>query len=70
MYSIELENDVLIHSGGHIPTNKEQEFSKIDGIVIVGTLIVVGENYIWTMLEYVKNYLIAAANAHHRVHTD
>ena len=55
--------NVFIHSGGHIPENKEEEFSKFDGIIIHASLIVVEEKYIWKMLGYTKSFLLTAANA-------
>jgi hypothetical protein len=55
--------NIFIHSGGHIPENKEQEFSKIDGITLYGSLVVVEEKYIWDALEYAKSYLFTTTNA-------
>jgi hypothetical protein len=53
----------LIHSGGHVPSDKEKEFSAINGITLGGSLIVIDDSFVWITLGHVKLYLYAAAQA-------
>lgn len=51
----------FIHNGGHISDNEASEFSRIDGITLYGSLIIVEERYIWKTLENAKSYLLVSA---------
>jgi len=54
----------FIHGGGHINSDKEdREFSKINGITISGTLIIIEESFIWSKLYHAQKYLLAAVKA-------
>jgi len=50
----------FIHSGGHIPENKEKDFAGIKHINLVGSLIYIKPEFIWESLSHAKKYLIAA----------
>ena len=52
----------LIHNGGHAPADEAQrnEISRIEGIVVHVTLILIKDSYIWKSLENVRTYLKAA----------
>ena len=52
-----------IHSGGHVPNDRENEFSAINGITLAGSLIVIDDSFIWITLEHTKKYLYATAQA-------
>jgi len=53
----------FIHGGGHIPNDQEKKFTAINGISLLGTLIIIDNNFVWSMLEHAKKYLQAAALA-------
>jgi len=53
----------LIHSGGHVPSDKEKEYSASNGISLLGSLIVIDESFVWITLDHAKKYLYAAAQA-------
>lgn len=53
--------NLFIHGGGHVPNGKEDYFSRIDGITLQGSLIVLDESFIWNTLDHAKIYLSAAA---------
>ena len=55
--------NTFIHGGGHVPNGREDEFSAINGIVLSMSLLVVENNFIWSMLEHAKKYLQAAVRA-------
>lgn len=55
--------NTFMHGGGHIPSNREPEFSSINGISLFGSLIVIDDSFIWDTLEHAKKYLQAAALA-------
>jgi len=53
----------LIHNGGHVSSEKENEFSSISGIKLVSSLIVIEDDFIWTSFDHAKIYLHAVALA-------
>ncbi len=53
----------FIHGGGHIENNQETEFSSIEGIILVNSLIVIDNSFIWDTLEHAKKYLKSAVQA-------
>jgi hypothetical protein len=55
--------NVLIHSGGHVLGDETKNFSKIKGITLTGSLLVVDDKYIWSTLAHAKNYLFITAQA-------
>ena len=55
--------NTFTHGGGHVQSNKEADFSAIDGIVLSGSLIGIKDSFIWSALEHAKKYLQAAARA-------
>lgn len=55
--------NLFIHSGGHVPSKGEREFSGIDGVALDGTLIVIEDSFIWAALDHTKTYLQAAVQA-------
>ena len=55
--------NTFMHGGGHVPSDRELEFSAIDGIVLSGSLIGIENNFIWSTLEHAKKYLQAAVLA-------
>ncbi|MEO6146814.1 MAG: hypothetical protein ABIT70_07130 [Sulfuriferula sp.] len=52
--------NTFMHGGGHVPSNREAEFSAINGILLSGSLIVIEDSFIWSSLEHAKTYLQAA----------
>lgn len=55
--------NTFMHGGGHVPSDREGEFSAINGIVLSGSLIGIENTFIWNTLEHAKKYLQAAALA-------
>ena len=55
--------NTFMHGGGHVPSDREGEFSAITGIVLSGSLIGIENNFIWSTLEHAKKYLQAAVLA-------
>ena len=55
--------NTFMHGGGHVPTEKEKEFSAISGIALFGSLIVIENSFILETLEHAKTYLKAAVPA-------
>lgn len=55
--------NTFMHDGGHVPGNREAEFSNINGISLFGSLIVIEDSFIWSSLEHAKTYLQAAVLA-------
>ena len=53
----------FIHGGGHVPNDKEKEFSAINGITLLGSLIVIEDSFIWMTLDHARRYLCASAQA-------
>lgn len=53
----------FIHSGGHIPEDKEKEYAGIPGISLSMRLIGFKDDYIWASLDHAKKYLKAIAKA-------
>jgi hypothetical protein len=53
----------FIHSGGHVPSDKEKVLSVINGITLHGSLIVIDNSFVWITLDHAKKYLYAAAQA-------
>ncbi|PCI41389.1 MAG: hypothetical protein COB46_03810 [Rhodospirillaceae bacterium] len=51
----------LIHEGGHIEGDDKDNFSKIKGIEVHCSLIVITDDFIREQLEHAKKYLLAAA---------
>jgi hypothetical protein len=51
----------LIHHGGDIPSNEEDEYSCIDGITVMSLppihYLVIEDDFIWDMGEHVQKYL-------------
>ncbi|QOR62813.1 hypothetical protein ACM66Z_04950 [Sulfurovum sp. ST-21] len=52
--------NTFIHGGGHVPGDREREFSAITGIVLSGSLINIDDSFIWSTLEHAKKYLQTA----------
>lgn len=59
----------FMHGGGHVASGREQDFAGITGIVLLGSLIVVENIFIYNTLEHAKTYLLAAAQAQPLVST-
>lgn len=55
--------NTFMHGGGHVPSDRELEFSAINGIVLSGSLIGIEDNFIWSTLEHAKKYLQAVVLA-------
>ena len=55
--------NTFMHGGGHVPSDRELEFSAINGIMLSGSLIGIENNFIWSTLEHAKKYLQAAVLA-------
>lgn len=55
--------NTFIHGGGHVPCDREIEFSNINGIVLSGALIDIENNFIWSTLKHAKKYLQASVLA-------
>jgi len=53
----------IIHNGSHVPSSKEQDFLAINGIKLLGSLIIIDDSFIWDTLDHAKAYLYAAAKA-------
>ena len=53
----------IIHSGSHVPGSKEKEFLTINGIRLLGSLIIIDDSFVWDILNHAKAYLYAAAKA-------
>ena len=55
----------FIHHGGHVPDDEKsiKRISAITGIGLSGSLIVIGEDFVWDLLDCAKKYLCAAAVA-------
>jgi len=55
----------FIHHGGHVPDDEKliKPFSKIKGIAVSGSLIVIDESFVWDVLDCAKKYLCTAAAA-------
>jgi len=53
----------FMHSGGHVPKEKEQELSAINGITVFASLIAVDQNFVWASLDHANRFLRAAAEA-------
>ena len=53
----------IIHNGSHVPSNKEKDFLAINGIKLLGSLIIIDNSFIWGTLDHAKAYLYAAAKA-------
>ena len=53
----------LVHSGGYITDNEEERFRNIKGISLVGSLIIIDDNYVWDALEHAKEFLLGVAHA-------
>ncbi len=48
--------NILVHNGGHIPKEKENELSKIDGISVAGSLVVITDEFVRDLLIHAKRF--------------
>ena len=55
--------NTFIHSGGHVPKERESEFAAIPGIHLNMLLIVIDDSFIWESLDHANKYLRAAIMA-------
>lgn len=55
----------FIHHGGHLPNDDRlvKRMSSINGIALVGSLMVIDDSFVWGVLDCAKVYLCAAAQA-------
>ncbi len=60
--NLRIVRNKLIHSGGHVLDENEQEkIANIDGIGLGGTLIFIDDSFIWRSLDHAKKYLFEAS---------
>lgn len=52
----------FIHGGGYVPDSQEDKFSRIDGVTLQGSLIIIDDDFIWDTLDHANQYLSAAAS--------
>jgi hypothetical protein len=53
--------NTLVHCGGHIPKEKENELSKIDGISVAGSLVVISDEFVRDLLTHAKCFAVYVA---------
>lgn len=55
----------FIHHGGHLPNDDRivKRMSAINGISLVGSLMIIDDSFVWGVLDCAKVYLCAAAQA-------
>lgn len=53
--------NILAHNGGHTPNEKENELSKINGISIAGSLVVVTDEFVRDLLTHAKSFTVYVA---------
>lgn len=53
--------NIVVHNGGHTPKEKENELSKIDGISVLGSLVVITEEFVSDLLTHAKRFAIYVA---------
>jgi hypothetical protein len=54
---------IFVHVGGHVEDEKLQEIANIPGISIMGSLVVISDDFIWNSLNHAQAYLVAVAKA-------
>ena len=53
----------IIHNGSHVPSREEEKILAVNGIKLVGSLIIIEDSFVWDTLDHAKAYLYAAAKA-------
>jgi len=53
----------VIHGGAHVSEAKRKRIETIPGISVVGSLVVISDDFIWDSLEHARTYLRAVATA-------
>jgi hypothetical protein len=54
---------IFVHVGGHVEEKKLQEISSIPDISVMGSLVLVSDDFIWNSLNHAQTYLVAVARA-------
>lgn len=55
--------NALVHNGGHIPKEKENEFSQIEGISVAFSMVVISNEFIGDVLTHARHFAIYVAKA-------
>jgi hypothetical protein len=53
----------LVHNGGHVPKEKENEISQIDGISVAFSMVVISNEFIGNVLTHARHFVIYVAKA-------
>ncbi len=61
--SLRKVRNCFIHGGGHVEEEKLEKITSIDGISLMGSLVVISDDFIWNSLNHAQTYLVAAAKA-------
>jgi hypothetical protein len=54
--------NIFVHNGGHVSEEKENELSRIDGIVVAGSLLVISDEFVRDLLTHAKRFSVYVAN--------
>lgn len=54
--------NVLVHNGGHVSEEKENECSQIAGISVAGSLVVISDEFVRDLLTHAKCFAVYVAN--------
>lgn len=58
---LRIVRNVLVHSGGHVKQSLEPKFKHIQGVSLCLSYIVVKDEFVYSSLDNVRTYLLAAA---------
>jgi hypothetical protein len=61
--SLRKARNCFIHGGGHVEKEMFQKIAHIPDISVMGSLVVVSDDFIWNSLNHAQTYLVAVARA-------
>lgn len=70
LHALRKVRNCFVHGGGHVSEERQTELTKLEGIIVVGSLITVSDDFIWASLEHVRTYLLGVAKSRSRAMRD